>query len=145
MTSVLEKITEYQNHLFHGSPVLDMKVLEPKQTVDDGDKDHEFNNDTAVFATDNIALAIIYSLIDFTKLPAPNFGGWLADVNPKIPSEWQDAIEQSAGYVYVLPKEIFTQTDGVQWKSNTPVKPVDSLKVTLNDFYDAGGSVEWMN
>ncbi len=145
MTSVLKKITEYQSHLFHGSPVFDMQMLKPQVAVDDGDREHEFNNDTAVFATDNIALAIIYSLVDITKLPAPNFGGWLAAVNSKIPTEWRELIEQASGSIYILPKETFTQTDGVQWKSAEPVVPAGSLKVALTDFYDAGGKIEWMN
>ncbi|MCL4417197.1 MAG: hypothetical protein M1268_00790 [Patescibacteria group bacterium] len=124
--------------LFHGSSNNSIDTLEPKSTYD---PKTPRNTDTAVFATDNIAWTTIFGI----------YGGhteWSTDVEngivtAKIPIKDRELIEKTTGTVYVLPKEPFDEQHGEQYKSHKPVKPTEKVSVTLNDFYELGGRIEW--
>jgi len=141
-----------QNYLFHGSPRGDLGTLSP-QSARDTNPDKAFNIDTAVFASQMFDMCIPFSLIDRDKLP-DNLEwkiSWRETDNgfsilPKFPEAWRSYLENDAkGYVYVLPPGSFTETDGAQWKSRTPVTPVDRIEVTLKDLLQCGAHVEWIS
>ncbi len=138
--------------LYHGSPVHGLKLIEPRQASDaDG---VAFNVDRAVFATHHKAFATIFGLVDLAVLPrGENANTWSVGmrqthaglvVTARIPSLWRAHIETSAkGCLYLVPKQMFDQTDGLQWKSKKAVVPDDAQVVTLADYIAAGGEVEW--
>ncbi len=156
MSSSLQKLLSYadKGFLFHGSPKAGLSLLNPMNATDTN-KENTFNKDTAIFATDNICIPIIFGLIDPRALPKTetqrtwSVGGdkinAYVQIVAKAPKQWKEHIELSQGYVYVLPKDTFLESDGMQWKSKSPVTPKDCVKVCLQDFYALGGKIEWMN
>lgn len=144
---VLEKYKK-DGFLFHGSPNEISSSIEPRQ-AQDVDKSNIFNNANAVFATDDYVMSMAYSLMNLKLLPI--FNGLSCSINynsnkkviANFPQEWECKINKLVGYIYVLPKESFTETDGVQWKSQLPVEPVHRIRVTLKDYIKAGGSIKW--
>lgn len=63
----------------------------------------------------------------------------------KIPLKAREYIEKAKGVVYVLPGEEFKDKYGFQAKSKVEVVPSDRIEVTLQDYYDAGGKIEWID
>ena len=146
----IKKLESYQKQgfLFHGSPFEISKNIEPRK-ASDADASHKFNNDLAVFASDDYRMTIIYSLMNFSILPM--FNGASCSVGrdhqnnivANLPHEWKDVIEKTIGYVYILPKDSFKETDGLQWKSKEPVVPLERLTVSLQDFTSLKGRIKW--
>ena len=125
--------------LFHGSSNDNIEQLEPRYAYD---RYNEVNTDTAVFATDNVTLTVIFGVYGGHK-------GWSThtkkgQVFAKIPLRDKELLENTRGTVYVLPKKVFEKIEGtVQYKSHETVKPVTKVSVSLNDYYDLGGKIEW--
>lgn len=141
-----------QDVLYHGSPIHGLQLIEPRQASDAEGVD--FNIDMAVFATHHKAFAMIFGLVNREVLPlGENANTWSVGMRQsatglvvvaRIPALWRDHIEASAkGYLYLLPKHVFSETDGLQWKSKTAVEPDEMQVVTLADYIAAGGEVEW--
>ena len=153
MRAVIESLLDLQNVLFHGSPVPDLNRLEPRRAVD-VNGDNLFNNDEAVFASSHLCYAIIFGLVDpaaiKTKYPGPF--SWAAhsvsfpdriEVKAKLPHHVRSHLENVTGFVYVLARDDFSESSVIQYKSKQHVTPVAVYPVTLQDFYDLGGVVEW--
>jgi hypothetical protein len=151
MAAGLQQLADFKDVLFHGSPIAGMTRLEPRTTRDvTGDA---FNSDTAVFATSNAGLAIIFGVVDVKALPKhPLIKSWSAGLAPgegflgaqsSLPKLWQPHVLANTGYVYILPKATFIEGHGQQWKSKVAVEPAACIPVTLQDYYDAGGRIEW--
>lgn len=126
--------------LFHGSSNSDIQQLEPRYTFD---PKSDTNTDTAVFATDNVTWSTIFGVYGGHK-------GWSTsvtdgDVVAKIPLKDKDLVEGSAGTVYVLPRKSFEEPNtGSQYKSYETVTPLNKVDVTVEDFYNLGGKIEWL-
>ena len=139
--SVPEYLTRLKEmgFLFHGSNNAQIEELEPRYTLD---KHSEENTDTAVFATSNVSWTIIHGVYGGHK-------GWSTrvkngEVAAKIPAKDKDLVENTIGTVYVLAKDTFEKSgNGEQYKSYKAVKPIQKVTVTLNDYYDLGGKIEW--
>jgi len=151
--SVVDEIRGLQNkgYLFHGSPNFDIKVLEPRQ-ADDEDKTRVSNIDKAVFASDNLVVSIAFSLVDRESLPSQlKDGDWEVNWDEngqtiiKIPIQWKSYVEKAKGCLYVLSRDTFSENNNSQFKSKVSVKPYKSLEVSLNDYLDLGGLVEWVD
>lgn len=142
----------YDNHLYHGSPFPDLKELQPRQAKDN-DKANTFNNDFALFATDNVCMSIIFALLDRRNLRKQfgplDFAVGSSDQNgeieifSEIPELIKSYMENAKGYVYILPKENFSETAGRQFKSKELIIPIDCYQATLEDYYKTGGTIEW--
>lgn len=129
--------------------------MEPRQ-ANDKDLSNKFNNDKAIYATPDVATPIIFGIVDRQKVPAEyrnmiwstkwNSSNADTRVVPTalIPKEWQPYVENEFGWVYVLPPETFIESSGSQRKSKVSVEPIDKIKVTLQDFLDAGGKLKWI-
>lgn len=149
LTEALKKYPK-ELHLFHGSPNSEILVLEPRP-ASDVDKSNTFNNDTAVFASDNITSCVLFAVMrDRSKLPNTVRDGtwsvyWEEDnsVTAEIPKKWQPHLPLITGYLYILPKETFLENKGNQWKSKEVVKPIAKIKVNFQDYLDLGGNVTW--
>jgi hypothetical protein len=153
----IEKLNKYsaQGYLFHSSPTGDISILEPKQ-ADDASSTTSFNKDLAVFASDNACSTIIFGIMSHRKWenqtkPVEWSAGWYSRKDgysftvAKIPKSVKSQAEMKKGYVYVLGNETFKERSdtGRQWKSKVSVKPIDKIEVTLQDFSDMGGKIEW--
>ena len=151
MTEALRELLRHDGRLFHGSPRPGLTLIEPRKTVDAAG--NVFNTDTAIFATHHACMAMIFGVVDPKKLPPEiRKGTWSVDhaeksggieIQSRIPDAWRRYVEDAAGFVYVLPRDTFLQTDGLQWKSKVPVAPAACITVTLKDFLAAGGKLEW--
>lgn len=125
--------------LFHGSDNNDIKELEPRYTVD---INSEENTDTAVFATSDITWTTIFGVYGGHK-------GWSTrvkdnEVTAKIPFRDKEIVESTSGTVYVLPKDTFKKSgESTQYKSHEAVTPIEKVSVTVQDYYDLGGKIEW--
>jgi hypothetical protein len=155
MSDALKKLQSHaeQKRLFHGSPVSGLKLLEPRPATDT-DKTNTFNNDTAVFASGDFTMSIIFGVVDIGRLPRNRdctswsingrSEGGITRIVARMPAQWRPHIEVApAGCVYVFSRETFLETDGLQWKSKVAVAPVDCVAVTVHDFRAAGGILEW--
>lgn len=135
--------------MFHGSPDGGIDVLEPREAKDIR-KGESFNNDTAVFGTQNLCESIIYGVVNLGIIPeklkkgkswgCSNYDG---DIIARIPMEWQKYIEENIGYVYVLPKRDFTEFEGEHGKSKITVRREDKVPIMVSDFIHFGGKIEW--
>jgi hypothetical protein len=140
----------YSGYLFHGSTNSGIEKFEPRTALDD-DLSKEFNNDTAIFATEYPESAVLFALINRNLLPEElsdlTWGvNWLEDkVQAEIPKQWEEHLVKFKGYLYVLPKDNFkTKTPGGgQYKSYEEVIPQEMIEVTFQDFLDLGGEVIW--
>lgn len=151
MSAALQKLLQEKDAFFHGSPVKGMVLIEPRRADDAEGK--EFNIDTAIFATSDPAVAIIFALVNRDSVPMQSGDSWSVDmtkaaaglaVQASLPETWRAAIEgRAVGYVYVLPAASFGESDGLQWKSKVAVKPLHCVEVTEDDFYAAGGKIIW--
>jgi hypothetical protein len=150
---ILENYSK-QGYLFHGSPNGEIEILEPRP-ANDIDRNNEFNNDNAIFATDNLTSSIIFGVVSRDYLPedikrfmwATNWAteNGVTEVTAKVHESWKFFIENyGKGYVYVLSTETFKEKSGSQRKSKESVKPIDKVDVNLNDFYKAGGKLIFM-
>lgn len=65
----------------------------------------------------------------------------------KVPVSWKNALEKNSGFVYVCSKDGFITHDkgtrNKQYKCFKNVTPIDTVQVTLKDFYNLGGKIEW--
>ncbi len=150
--SASEKLLDYQSqgYLFHGSPNMNIEILEPRKSKE-VDPRKEFNIDTAVFASSSALLTIIFGAVpERNRLPEEiRAKTWHTDwpdgkISSRIPKEWKEFVMKNIGYVYILPKDTFTENKGLQYKSKLAVKPIDKIPVTLSDFIEMGGKVEWI-
>jgi hypothetical protein len=126
--------------LFHGSNNRDIEELEPRYTFDPNSDE---NTDSAVFATTNIALTAIFGVYGGHK-------GWSTRdkdgvIIAKIPARDKELVENSRGVVYVLSKDTFHQSSSGadQYKSHVTVQPIEKVEVTVKDYYELGGKIEW--
>lgn len=152
MSEGLQRLLKYKDALYHGSPCADIKTLEPRPAKD-LDKANTFNTDMAVFASSNVCFSIIFGLVDSKKLKDDCGFGWsvgsMKDENnqvnvfSEIPKQAKEFVENAIGYVYVLAKDSFKESSAFQHKSKVPVTPLERIEIKLQDFYDAGGIIEW--
>jgi hypothetical protein len=151
LNPTLEKLQEYKEggFVFHGSSNHDIQEMEPRQTKET-DPRRTFNIDTAVFADIGYVSPIIFGVVDKNKIRESirDFSWsthWDSKGMPtaKIPLKAKEIIENAKGVVYILPGDSFVDRQGFQVKSMVAVTPQDSIEVTLQDYYDAGGKIEW--
>lgn len=148
-----EKLLQYkqQGYLFHGSDKDNIKILEPKQSEDEsGD---EYSIDKAVFAGTDPSTACIMGIITSAINLHPNSCITCSvnrDKNDRktlltVPKKVKDDIQNSKGFVYVLPPETFDLENPDQWqtKSHEPVKHIDVIEVNFQDYIDLEGKVNW--
>jgi hypothetical protein len=150
--SPIAKLLQYQSegYLFHGSSNGAIEQLEPREAKD-VDPNKTFNNDTAVFASKLALAAVIFGSVPAkSELPEELRTLYWAtswkdgNVTSRIPKSWKEYIENFNGFVYVLPSETFTESNGTQYKSKEIVKPIDTIQVNIKDFLQMGGQVQWI-
>ncbi len=152
--SLSDILREYgeKGFIFHGRPEGDLKIIVPASPKY-SERDDEFSRDRAVYASDNPASSIMFSLIN-RKDSRFAEGTWNASwsekgdgFRAKVPVSWKSALEKNSGFVYVCSKDGFiTHGEGTrnkEYKSHKNVIPIDMVSVTLRDFYNLGGKVEW--
>lgn len=136
-----QQIQDYvaQGCVFHGSIRDDIAVLIPSDPRDAGDD--PWNKEVAVYATDDVAGAIAFSLIK-------GFRGTF-EVNRSedgvtvaiFPRTFSERLSSNVGSLYVLRRDDFPVFRGWQYKSYNPVKPIARIDVTLQDYLDFGGQI----
>lgn len=129
-----------EEFVFHGTTRSDISELIPNKPRDAGNDPK--NKEHAVYATVNIRGAIIFSLISgfYGTFSVNEDDGETLAV---FPERFFDQIAKNIGYVYVLKKDDFAIVEDRQYKSYTPVSPVAVVPVTLVDFYEHGGRLEF--
>lgn len=146
---------EKQGFLFHGSPMKNIKVLEPRQP---SDKDNTFNNDLAVFASPSPIAPIIFACMSLDLVPNPlKVGTWSVDFDSsknlfvaEIPLKWKEYVINNKGYVYILENKTFEKNlenkSVYDWqlKSKANVVPVSKIKVSFSDIEEIGGKIIWI-
>ncbi|MGE5312602.1 MAG: hypothetical protein ACM3MA_01145 [Acidobacteriota bacterium] len=147
----VEKLQAYkdQGKLFHGSLRAGIDMLIPQRATD-VDTSRGFNIDTAIFATPLPAVAVAFACVN-TKIISSKeraeYGArwgvyYIEDrVELRIPRYFERYLDQFSGFVYVLERK----TDETSWqvKLYEPTKPIDTIKVSINDFAALGGLVVW--
>ena len=125
--------------LFHGSSNPNLEILEPRYTYDPRSGE---NTDTAVFATTFLPWTVIFGLHG-------GHTGWKTiirneEVTAYIQLRFRGETEKQIGFVYVLPPSTFEKGVGQQYKSHEVVKPITKVEVTLRDYFDLCGKIEWV-
>ena len=128
---MVKNLASYQGHyLFHGSSNGDIKVLQPSQAMSFSQPDGA----PAVHASIRLEPPIFMAVLGSKKLGGwgmkgkPGFGFYILD------SDLEKArAENWIGYVYVLPKDGFTHKSEWEWISRDEVKPIDVVRVGIED------------
>lgn len=150
-TDNVSKILKYkeEGYLFHASSNPNIDILEPRPAKD-RDATKEFMNDTAVYASPNPQVCII-SLLHFAQAPEELrkghslMGNSSGHITIEISKKLEKYVKENVGTLYVVSPDTFEEGDklgrGWQSKSKLPVKPVDKILVTFDDFIALGGEV----
>ena len=148
-TEKISTIREYQKqgYIFHGSPHdLDIIKLMPGK---DHDRTKIFNNDTAIFGSNNPQVCI-FSLLNPDAVKeyesSVRWGTHITvdnDITARIPISLKSLVENYTGFLYVLPVSSFTEKYGWTVKSYEEIEPIDKIPVNFEDFISLGGKVEW--
>ena len=148
-TEKISKIREYQKqgYVFHGSPH-DLDIIKP-MNAKDHNRENAFNNDTAIFGSNNPQVSI-FSLLNPKDMQGyDSKGRWSANtksdnnITARIPITLKPLVENYTGFLYVLPPNSFTEKYGWTVKSYEEVKPIEKIPVNFEDFISLGGKVEW--
>lgn len=128
-------------YVFHGSSQAALSCLIPNKPHDVGDDPR--NKEEAVYATQDIAGAIIFSLIGGLGGPFWVTRSECGETLARFPRHFSGLLSSNTGSLYVLNKSDFTVRERWQCKSFAPVTPVAEIIVTVKDFLDFGGRVEF--
>lgn len=120
-----------QGYLLHGSQHL-VEVLEPRKARDEAKSS---GNQNAVFATNNVAIAIWKAVAH--KLSSDSMVGWSWNDSGEKILYSEGGVSLGNGYVYILPKESFQAApdDAADYFTHTPVRPVQVVMVTPEELY----------
>lgn len=148
----LALLEESGEHVFHGSADGTIEELEPRQGrhIPNLEKPEQFMLDgrPAVSATPHAKLATFRALINSTNIPIDHNSGFGIEGEKetyRVSSE--EVLEHTkgkSGYVYVFNKNSFkpytrgrseenARPDSMEWRSYTPVKPLEVIEVTDKD------------
>lgn len=145
----LHKLEQTGQYVFHGSPIGDIKILEPRQSkhFPDRQKPKEFILDgkPAVSATPYSDISIFASIINKENIPISFRSGYGASDDKlkfSISSEKVlDEVDGKVGYVYVFDRKDFEpyNRDGqateksMEWRAYKKIKPIEIIEVNSDD------------
>lgn len=117
-----------EKYLFHGSPVK-IESLSPMQAYDTG---YEAGCQNAVYATDNLDMAICFALgveggEDSERTMMPEYGMKMLfrNCHPRYGQK---------GYIYVLSREEFIPAMGSQWVAYKEQIPLHIIEINVDDY-----------
>lgn len=144
MTESKQKLLELEKegkYLFHGSPIADLKELEPHQayTIPKGGNDLVKDGEPGVAATPYLEIAIFRALVKKGRsgfsVSATNIED--AEIKFTASKEALKTAKGQVGYIYVLNRKEFTPKSGrtcnMDWRNPNSVKPLWVFKVTYED------------
>lgn len=142
----LEKTGKY---VFHGSPINNLKFLEPKQAkhVPNLSNSNEvlLDGNPAVSATPYIDFAIFRAIINKTNIPISFTSGFgFKNVEKEFHISSQEVLEiakTKKGFIYVFNKnefEPYQRDQGInltkmEWRAYKKVKPLEIIEVSYED------------
>lgn len=133
--------------LFHGTGSPDkIELFEPKKA---SDPETEWNADTAVYASGEPVWSSIFALYkgksSWSTSVTTDENGRIKSITAYIPEIYRGQISKEKGLVYILPKDNFERQNSrsAQYKSKVSVRPVSSVEVTLQDYHNMGGKIEF--
>jgi hypothetical protein len=127
------KLTNLQKsgkYVFHGSSDGSIIELEPRQAMSHGKP----YGKPAIYADIGTQHPIFMAVLGSKKV-----GGWGDKSLPRAgfyidKGSWEKAHRENwVGYIYVLSKGDFTKQEGNEWVSYEEVKPIEIIKVGIND------------
>lgn len=68
-SETLNQLYDTSKYLFHGSSNDQIKLLEPRKVRGHDDSSDKFKNNKAVFASIEPSAPILFSLVDWSKIP----------------------------------------------------------------------------
>lgn len=147
----LLKLEKENKYVFHGSPVENIDLLEPRQArhypdLSNHPEEYILDGDPAVSATPYAEIAIFRALINSKNIHTNHRSGF--DVMGGKPNfrlsskEIIKELEGKKGFVYVFDRSNFKpyRRDGeavpesMEWRSYKEVKPLEVVEVWRNDF-----------
>jgi len=148
---IIKTLQDYEKAglLFHGSPKK-LDVIEPKKPFDSV-RSGGFNNDTALFATPHVVIAVAFACVDvgiINRSDRQKFGTkygvyFVKDVAElRIPSYFKNYFNRFNGYVYVIGEK--PNDNNWQVKLYKPHKPLDCIYVNIGLFECLGGRTVWL-
>lgn len=118
------------NYLYHGSP-FKIETLQPRQAHD---TEYESGCQEAVYATDNLDMAICFALgvegdenAERTMLPEQGMKMLFKNCHPRYGQK---------GYIYVLNKAEFVHAMGSQWVAYKEQTPIDVIEINVDDYIE---------
>lgn len=143
----LERMRD-NGYLFHGSGNPErMDILVPRKSKDPGS---EWNSDTAVYASSepvwSAAFAIYKDNHPWRTSVVTDGTGKIKQMSAYMPESYRARAQRERGWIYVLPPDNFEKEseESLQHKSKKAIRPIAAVEVTLQDYYDMGGKVEWI-
>lgn len=131
----LEKAGKY---VFHGSPVGDLEILEPRQaqTIKDGTHVMADDGKPAVATSPFVDIAIFRAIFNRVNIKENYTSSFSYRNGTLFFSTNKESLEQAKnceGYVYVFEKQDFYEYSPMEYRSEEPVRPVEVIKVGFED------------
>lgn len=152
MSKNKEKLIELAKtgkYVFHGTPVVDLKKISPKQARHYNDPKNKMkyilDGDPAVCASPYIEPAIFMAIVNSQNISISHFSGFGKKgekMNFKISSkEALDQAKEKHGFVYVFSKDNFEPyrrdgdaSDGdLEWRCYKEIEPIGVIRVFYED------------
>ena len=139
-----EALRNYLNphYVYHGSSEPDIEVFTPQKSHDAGTD--EWNKTESVYATSNMCFAIIFSL---TKSYSGRFqvrSNTRSIFTATFDNSFKETLFKNSGYLYVFNEDQFPFQKSNQVKTNSEIKPITMIQVDIDDYFDLGGKIEFV-
>lgn len=126
----MELLYKSDRYLYHGSP-FKFETVCPRQAYD---TKYESGCQKAIYATDNIDMAICFALgvegeENCERTMEPEYG--MKMIFKKCHPRYGQK-----GYIYVLDKKEFVHAMGNQWVSDKAQTPIDVIEIDVDDYAD---------
>ena len=131
---LLHELEQTGAYVFHGSTTADIAELETRQPYDYTDDVKQEHGSPCVAATLSADVAIFRALVvdEYTGFGPDDKG----NIRLRASQKALDAVRGQKGFVYVLPKDGFTQFGvhpKMEWRSSVNQKPTQIIEVTEKD------------
>lgn len=130
----LHELEATGRYVFHGSPIADIKEMEPRQAFDWMTGAKQKDGDPCVATTPYADIAIFRSIVyeDWTNFGKNDDESLIFNASKKA----LEGSKEKTGYIYVFEKDAFVphqDPQGMEWRAHVPQKPIQIIRVSFQD------------
>lgn len=144
---ILRELEQSGDYVFHGSP-LKVDLLEPRQAYNCNEQmqQNEEDGQPAVIGTPYADIAIFRSIVNSFNTGGEQNSEFEIDFDEennkttfvfKLSKDTLEKIKEKAkdikGYIYVCNKRDFEKEESLEYRKNSPIKPIKVIEVKIGD------------